>query len=830
MKAYNTTKYPVFEADQVLSQKHLNGIVSYLDEQDRLTRTGLIGLGIVCGLEVSYPSSNQIKINCGTAVTSLGFQINWEEKLFTHFHTIELSKNFLEPEYLDELYLDPIFKHASKYQPIKNTIELLESSSTEVDKVAIPNNFFANKTIMLLLETSLIDQKNCVSTNCDDKGKRLEFKVRPLVIDSFVYQTLLFPEFPKINSFKKLVLPRYNVPFTNIINGNQVLNGFKKIFTDASITAISNQISEAYSGYNSVLINNPDFAILANSKAQILQTITLNQDSLNVQYIWDWLFDIANAYNEIVDFKNQNPSFCCTDENLFPFHVIVDDTIVNNNSRTPFIKTGNSDNEKNQLKKINLLFARLAHIINHWKIQDTVIRITPSIYGDVDLSKKSIPFYYDQFLALKEKWNPEKTLRAKTNEILSYQSDKTNYTDLQNVKIPLLFDIEPYNFFRIEGHAGKNYQTALTEIISIKETYNLPFKVIALNAADFVGKQVDITKHTGDWGDLEVDYDLARKKVYNITEFVIKWITLNKTTIIAESLFTDATIVSLTSILNEVKLLLKDDLSAFLPHYKNFYEIFKNLNVLFLFHRFCITFTRPNLSKLAEDLIDHLDEINELFLEDPFTVIFDEAQKRWEVYYKEMFFSSFLKKNKGIEHKAGVTKDGTFILVYTDSTIFKPQTAIPQQTALLNSIISYNNSFDFGENTTSIKEGIIGSVVLTRSNFDTALPYDPTALTDCRNHTENIKTNLINLASYNLAANYPAHIKDFFLSNISSLLQYETTDTTDGTINQKVVLADFYLPYICCSDGNNINIVIGEEPVVPGDFSKTDFNNDDFNN
>lgn len=829
MKAYNTTKYPVFEADQVLSQKHLNGIVSYLDEQDRLTRTGLIGLGIVCGLEVSYPASNQIKIGCGTAVTSLGFQINWEEKLFKYYHTVELSKNFLEPEYLDELYLDPIFKHSSKYQPIKNTIELLEETTTETDKVAIPNDFFANKTIMLLLETSLIDQKNCVSTNCDDKGKRLEFKVRPLVIDSTVYAGLLFPEFPKISSFKKLVLPRYNVPFTNIINGTQVLDGFKKIFTDASITAISNQIATAFSGYSSLLINNPDFSILSNSKTKIQQTITDNQDTLNIQYLWDWLFDIAAAYNEIVAFKNQNPSFCCTDENLFPFHVIVDNTIAGNSSRTPFIKTGNSDKEKNKVYKLNLLFARLAHLINNWNIQDDTIKITPTIYGDVDLSKKSIPFYYDEVLALKEKWNPQKTLSHRSNEILSYHSDKTNYTDLLSVKTPLLFDIEPYNFFRIEGHAGKNYETALTEIIAIKETYNLPFKVIALNAADFVGKQVDISKHQGDWGDLEVDYDLARKRVYNITEFVINWITLNKAKLIEETLFTDATIVSLKSILDEVKLLLKDDLSAFLPNYKNFYEIFKNLNVLFLFHRFCITFFKTSLTLTAEDLIDHLDEINELFLEDPFTVIYDEAQKRWEVLYKEMFFSSFLKKNKGIEHKAGVSKDGTFILVYSDTSIFKAQTAIPQQTALLNSIKNYNDSFNFGENSDSIKEGIIGSVVLTRSNFETELPYDPAVLTDCKNHTENIKTNLINLATHNLSANYPVHIKEFFLANISSLLQYETTDTEEDTVNQKVVLADFYIPYICCSDGNNVNIVIGETATVPGDFNKSDFNNNDFN-
>ena len=44
--------YPVFEANQVLTNAHLNDLFEYLDEQTRLTRANLIGIGIVCGLEV----------------------------------------------------------------------------------------------------------------------------------------------------------------------------------------------------------------------------------------------------------------------------------------------------------------------------------------------------------------------------------------------------------------------------------------------------------------------------------------------------------------------------------------------------------------------------------------------------------------------------------------------------------------------------------------------------------------------------------------------------------------------------------------------------------
>ena len=74
MEAYNNSIYPVFEADQVLSQKELNALVSHLEEQDRLTRKNLIGIGIVCGLDITFPNTKSVTIACGTAVTSLGLK------------------------------------------------------------------------------------------------------------------------------------------------------------------------------------------------------------------------------------------------------------------------------------------------------------------------------------------------------------------------------------------------------------------------------------------------------------------------------------------------------------------------------------------------------------------------------------------------------------------------------------------------------------------------------------------------------------------------------------------------------------------------------------
>src|SRR6266702_7577971 len=70
-------QFPVFEANQVLTSGHLNDVFDYLDQQTRLTRSNLIGIGIVCGLEIELDTSagTAILLSKGCGVTSEGYLI-----------------------------------------------------------------------------------------------------------------------------------------------------------------------------------------------------------------------------------------------------------------------------------------------------------------------------------------------------------------------------------------------------------------------------------------------------------------------------------------------------------------------------------------------------------------------------------------------------------------------------------------------------------------------------------------------------------------------------------------------------------------------------------
>lgn len=804
MEAYNTHIYPVFEADQVLSQKDLNNAVSHLEEQDRITRKNLTGLGIVCGLELTYPSDTSVKISCGTALTSLGFQINWQEKVFSHYHEYELSDQFLKPDYTREPYLDHIFKHSTKYEPVKNCFELLTGESVADDKIALTKDFLTDKLIILFLEVTLIDQKNCVTTNCDDKGKRMEFNVRPLLIPLEGNEELL-AQYNLHTYYPKLGFPRYNVPYTNIITGPNVLDQFRKAYDATYLLTVSNAITYAYADFKDGLGTAVNLPVLENSKTRIDETVNGHKSSVNIQYLWDWVSDIVQAYNEIADFKEVNPSVCCVNEELFPFHVVLGGNGEGFSTyRTPFIGTLNSSKkEQVKLKKLTLLFERLAHILNTFEIErNTAIKITPSAYGNLHLSEKSMPFYYNDITELNKKWNPALSLKNQNDAILSYHSDK-GYTTKAEVKKPLLFDIEPYNFFRVEGHIGKNYKNAIKEITLIKDSNNLPFKVTALNAVDFVNRDIDITKFDGRWDDLETDYDLARKRLYNITEFVIKWMDQRKTQLAEQNIISVQNIDNFKNILLQIKNLLTNDLKEFLPNFKSFYEIFKELNYVFLFHRWCIQLGRQNLSILAEDLIDRLDDINELFLEDPFTVIYEEANIRWKKLYKDLFFSTFIKKHPGLEHKAGVTKGGTLILVYVDTSIFKAAAPPLLFTNILATLKTYKANINIEP---SIKMDLEKSVKFT--DYTTQLKGKPntSAANKCKDEADNIKANLLEVAKYNLEATHTLEMSTFILENLKDVLQYDFYAVPQGTNYQQMVIADFFLPYACCGEGNTMEI------------------------
>ena len=169
-----------------------------------------------------------------------------------------------------------------------------------------------------------------------------------------------------------------------------------------------------------------------------------------------------------------------------------------------------------------MLFTRLKLMVDQISLNDiggfekSPVKITPSRYGPAALSKRCIPYYYKVNTANKElyrSWDYRKTSRQRAKFNLSYNSPE--YTTADTVVNPLLYDIEQYDFFRVEGHIGKSVNDALPRVKQLQQRFNLPFETIALSA-DYIGTLLRGEEPKCLIQDLESDYRVL------IAEFVCR--------------------------------------------------------------------------------------------------------------------------------------------------------------------------------------------------------------------------------------------------------------------------------------------------------------------
>ncbi len=115
--------------------------------------------------------------------------------------------------------------------------------------------------------------------------------------------------------------------------------------------------------------------------------------------------------------------------------------------------------------------------------EDSFLRITPSILWDVPLSNKAIPYYYNVNSGTEPlylEWDYRRTLLNDAKRNLSYHAVKYNASD-EFVTSPLNYDLEPYNFLRIEGIVGKPYRHVVRQVKNQVTKNRLPIDIVALS-------------------------------------------------------------------------------------------------------------------------------------------------------------------------------------------------------------------------------------------------------------------------------------------------------------------------------------------------------------
>ncbi len=257
-------KYPIFEANQVLSNSHLNQVFDYLDEQERLTRANLIGIGIVCGLEISLEMTGTaatIHLSKGCGVTSEGYLIVEPQDV-----ALVSYRNYTLPADLD-------------YSPFRDTVapdkpqyplwELFPAGEPETTPLETPANFLSDKAVLLFYELKKEGLRTCSPNDCNDKGAEVTATVRRLLIkqadlNKIIAAANALPAnsttadlemalLAQLN-LADLRLPRYDVPNTDPVTSNEVLAAFLAVFSPNKLAQTTGKaFTAAYQAFKPVL-------------------------------------------------------------------------------------------------------------------------------------------------------------------------------------------------------------------------------------------------------------------------------------------------------------------------------------------------------------------------------------------------------------------------------------------------------------------------------------------------------------------------------------------------------------------------------------------------
>ncbi|WP_449435393.1 hypothetical protein [Pedobacter steynii] len=146
----------------------------------------------------------------------------------------------------------------------------------------------------------------------------------------------------------------------------------------------------------------------------------------------------------------------------------------------------NNNNDSDELTRFN--FMRIHSMISSFKVPtstdfrsvDVGLKIIPSLFEDVPIGERSIPFYYsyNPSFPINLYWNFNANNRKKENQILSYFSNQ--YSNVGATVTPLKYNILKYNFFRIEGHIGFKLSDVEASLNKMILENNLPINIMSV--------------------------------------------------------------------------------------------------------------------------------------------------------------------------------------------------------------------------------------------------------------------------------------------------------------------------------------------------------------
>lgn len=663
------TDYPYFEENQVLTDEQLNTVVSYLDQQNRLTRRNLHGYGTVCGLNIAF-GNNVITISKGCGLTTDG-------------DLLELPKstaysNFREYKDVNAKY--PLFDNVTVYELFPDT--------GKVPKDAKKLNLFKKHTeqrledqaVMLYLESYYFDPDICTGGDCDNKGQEQINRLRVILIPkNYLDKTGLgFSPAKKYFQLDRVHVARLKLNATSIDNFDKLSSAYLSLIKKTG-KSFSEALSKSYSLLQPAFTGNFGNADPTKAWLKELERIIakVSTSKLITQSVYELLKDLAAAYNEFVESVYHWETECLPDIQTCPKHLLLGDATASTDDRIDsyrqeFVPSPALRGMGDKRKKMLFLFNRIGKLIMAYDgPASDGIRITPSRINGM-LGERAIPAYYKVEEKFNENWDYDLHTRDRDNEILSYHARK--YSNEQAIVNPTDYAWDGCDMYRIEGHTGMNFKTALEAVEKMIREDNLPFRVLPL-LIEHDKKNVWFFPKYKYYG-MEILHKLYRDEVvHNLNDLKKFNLELNSKVQAADdeklppvdiesnTLSMKAFSLEQTNLVNQKIDQTKNFLAASIVDFDsdNFESKYNDvINQSAVFNKGIKNVTATSAFTPLDKTVNNINFSKLKWIKDL-------VKKREEKAQERGILEEFLKEHPGLEHLGGVPRGGTFILVYSSA-------------------------------------------------------------------------------------------------------------------------------------------------------------------
>ncbi|MFT3734750.1 MAG: hypothetical protein QM776_06970 [Rhodocyclaceae bacterium] len=667
-----SSEYSVFERDQVLTEAQLNSVASYFDDQERLARVELLGVGAIGGLRVSIATGGKVRVSKGLGLTTDGdLLLLPADTLYDSIKPYDEKAPFYAPFYTGS-------GEAKKMLPM---FELVREGESDVLKKPIATLPAALNTyvVVMYMESYELDHDLCSAADCDNLGIVATHTPRMLLVseaDAATLLTKITSLTDKANLLPVLVADRPQI--SGALTTTAALSALYLTACNNIKTSLVNAVDELH---KQIPVLTQDLFGGDPSPAWITQlnaTLTsYGSNTSGIQYCYDYLKDLVETWNALRDALLDNDSVMCPDLTAFPKHLLLGALKAPATLRTGFYASPLTGSARTHLAHAHFLAQKLHVLINTFVRPANLsgaaaVIVTPGRSELVSLEERAIPYYYskaDSGFSLLASWNWLRSKRGTHTGITAYRAATLGASAA--AQTPLTGQIGQYDFFRIEGHLGQNVDTVMDKLEADIKARNLPFSVRAVLLHTGIGPIKRRPKIR--YNDLhrvhklfraELDTQLERATKFSevfrdrVANGATKKLFPNESTRAANAVTAHNTF---TSAANTAR-------AAFAP--KKYTE-YKANTTWSASHTTAQT-TAANFKRDFGDIArtdyitafdTHLSNNHKQWL-DWLDVLIDDKDKKAD---ERVLLSNYLKTHPGLEHYAGVLRGGTFVVVYNDS-------------------------------------------------------------------------------------------------------------------------------------------------------------------